>query len=162
MFWRSGTGRLLKVKKIKRAGPSFLRASRTPFLCQGKPALRKAVVCRISGRGDGVAPTALGSVREYSQRLRAGLTSAAPTALRKREVKRAGPSFLRASGRPFLCQGRPTLRKATAEARCRAEGRGATFKPSSDEQRQKSRWDAGATKGDGRSKMPRWRPRRYI
>jgi hypothetical protein len=133
--------------------PSFVRVN--PFVPQGKPALRKALVCRISGRGGGVAPTALGSVREYSQRLRAGLTSAAPTALRKREVKRAGPSFLRASGRPFLRQGKPALRKATAEPRCRAEGRGATFKPSSDEQRQKSPWDAGATKGDGRTKMPR-------
>jgi hypothetical protein len=108
---------------------------------------------RISGRGDGVAPTALGSLRDYSQRLRAGLTSAAPMALRKREVKRAGgtPALRTPSIRPGPLpsrQGKPRLRKATAEARCRGEGRGATFKPSSDEQSQKSRRDADATKAE--------------
>jgi hypothetical protein len=64
-------------------------------------------------------------------------------------VRRGGASGTAgAHGRvnPFVPQGKPALRKATAERRCRAEGRGATFKPSSDEQRQKSRRDAGATK----------------
>ena len=29
------------IKKVKRAGPLYFRASKTPFLRQGKPALRK-------------------------------------------------------------------------------------------------------------------------
>jgi hypothetical protein len=34
----------LAAAKVKGAGPSFLRASRTPFLRQGKPELRKTTL----------------------------------------------------------------------------------------------------------------------
>jgi hypothetical protein len=72
-----------------------------------------------------VAPTALGAQMTFSRPLRAGLTSAAPTALKKREVERAGEAANRRMLRGCRAYG--------------AEGR----------RSQKSRRDAGAAKGDG-------------
>src|ERR1700689_1325620 len=49
---------MLPPQKIKRAGPSFLRASGTPFLRQGKPALRKATTGGRKTQDAGLKPGA--------------------------------------------------------------------------------------------------------
>jgi len=78
--------------------PSFVRVNRRyEKRIPGAPRLRAH-----TNRPVGVAADTgwvshlrrLASLQNYSQPLRAGLNSAAPTALKKREVERAGPSFL--------------------------------------------------------------------
>jgi hypothetical protein len=50
--FRAGCGAVVEwFKEFKRAGPSFLRASRTPVLRQGKPALRFAKALRVNSEG---------------------------------------------------------------------------------------------------------------